>query len=93
MQVCAIIESWKGETPEKRNFQKFESEEIKMQKFRVEVECLSNGYVGIYDDCVKITKGIFWDDDIEENIIGTRLTFSDNSTATFRDGFKITIFV
>lgn len=35
------------------------------------------------------TKGIFWDDDLEVNIIGVRLTFRDGTTATFRDGFKI----
>ena len=72
----------------------FESEEIKMfEKFRVEVKCLSNGYVAIYKDCVKITQGMFWDDDSETNICGMRLTFADGSTATFRDGFEIKMYV
>lgn len=57
--------------------------------FKVTVTCLANGYKHHYDDCVSITQGIFWDDDLEVNIIGMRLTFKDGTTATFRDGFKI----
>lgn len=57
--------------------------------FKVTVKCIANGYTHIYDDCVSITQGIFWDDDLETHIIGMRLTFKDGTTATFRDGFKI----
>lgn len=57
----------------------------------VTVTCLSNGYVHNYHDVVSITKGMWFDDDLDCFIQGTRSTFADDTTATFRNGFTITI--
>lgn len=58
----------------------------------VTVRCLKNGHFNVYKEVEKIEQGIFWDDDLETNIIGYRLYLPNDETATFRGGFDILMY-
>ena len=58
----------------------------------VTVKCLKNNQILTYFDVEKIEQGMFWDDDLDTNIIWHRLYLPENETATFRSGFEIVMY-
>lgn len=58
----------------------------------VKVKCVKNGYECIYTCVTKIENGTFYDDETNSFSIGYRLYFSTGETATFRNGFIITVY-
>lgn len=58
----------------------------------VKVKCLKNGYECTYLNVTKIENGTFYDDETESFSIGYRLYFKTGETATFRNGFIITVY-